>query len=136
VKYWITALAVLAWLSESLALADDFKTINRKEYKNTTVSHVEADGIVLRTESGISKVYFVELPKEVQKRFHYDPAKVVAAQREAEEVALQSKQDESRLSSTAVEDDEALPKKIFIAVIVFVVCLLIAIGAFIKKSYL
>jgi hypothetical protein len=35
VKYWITALAVLAWLSESLALADDFKTINGKEYKNT-----------------------------------------------------------------------------------------------------
>src|SRR5438105_13396455 len=58
----------------SIALADDFKTINGKEYKNATVSRVEPDGIVLRSKSGISKVYFVELPKEVQERFHYNPA--------------------------------------------------------------
>jgi hypothetical protein len=38
------------------------------------ISHVEADGIVLRTKSGISKVYFVELPKDVQERFHYGSA--------------------------------------------------------------
>jgi hypothetical protein len=37
----------------SLALADDFKTINGKEYKNVTVSRVEPDGIVIRTSSGI-----------------------------------------------------------------------------------
>jgi hypothetical protein len=58
-------------LPASLALAEDFKTINGKEYKDATVSRVEADGIVLRTKSGITKVYFVELPKEVQERFHY-----------------------------------------------------------------
>jgi thiol-disulfide isomerase/thioredoxin len=58
----------------SVALADDFKAINGKEYKNVTVSRVEPDGIVLRTRSGISKVYFVELPKEVQERFHYNVA--------------------------------------------------------------
>src|SRR5437667_12401765 len=58
----------------SLALADDFKLINGKEYKNVTVSRIEPDGIVLRTKSGISKVYFVELPKEVQERFHYNAA--------------------------------------------------------------
>src|SRR5260370_36071454 len=59
----------------SVALADDFKTIDGKEYKNATVSRVEPDGIVLMTKSGISKVYFTELPKDVQERFHYDPAK-------------------------------------------------------------
>src|SRR6266496_3281315 len=53
----------------SVALADDFKTVNGKEYKNVTVSRVEADGIVIKGKSGISKVYFVELPKEVQERF-------------------------------------------------------------------
>src|SRR2546422_4083889 len=58
----------------SVALADDFKAIDGKEYKNVTVSRIEADGIVLRTKSGISKVYFVELPKEVQERFHYNAA--------------------------------------------------------------
>jgi hypothetical protein len=73
VKYWQTALAILAALFASRAFADDFKTINGKEYKNVTVSRVEADGIVLKSKSGISKVYFVELPKEVQERFHYNP---------------------------------------------------------------
>jgi Flp pilus assembly CpaF family ATPase len=29
---------------------------------------------VLRTKTGISKVYFVELPKDVQERFHYGSA--------------------------------------------------------------
>src|SRR5437899_7875703 len=58
----------------SVTLADDFKLINGKEYKNVTVSRVEPDGIVLRTKWGISKLYFVELPKEVQERFHYNAA--------------------------------------------------------------
>ena len=57
-----------------VALADDFKTVQGKEYKNVTVSRVEPDGIVLKSKSGISRVYFVELPKEVQERFHYNPA--------------------------------------------------------------
>src|SRR6516162_2804563 len=55
-------------------LADDFKTVNGKEYKNVTVSRVEADGIVIKGKSGISKVYFVELTKDVQERFHYGSA--------------------------------------------------------------
>jgi hypothetical protein len=63
-------IATIAMLAASLAPADDFKTINGKEYKNATVSRVEPDGIVLRTKSGVSKVYFSELPKDVQRRFH------------------------------------------------------------------
>jgi hypothetical protein len=74
VKYWQTTLAIWAVLSASIVLADDFKTINGKEYKNVTVSRVEADGIVLKSKSGICKVYFVELPKNVQERFHYGSA--------------------------------------------------------------
>ncbi len=81
-KYWKTAVSILAALSASLALAEDFKTTNGKEYKNATVTHVEADGIVLKTKTGISKVYFTELPKEVQERFLPSPAKTGAAQRE------------------------------------------------------
>src|SRR5206468_12181054 len=64
-----TTIAILAALSVSLALADDFKTVNGEEYKNVTVSRVEADGIVIKGKSGISKVYFAELPKDVQERF-------------------------------------------------------------------
>ena len=66
--------ARFAALAASLALADDFKTINGKEYKNATVNRVEPDGIVLKTKSGITKVYFTELPKDVRERFHYDSA--------------------------------------------------------------
>jgi len=67
-----TTIAILATLSAiSLAMAEDFKTIDGKIYKDATVSHVEADGIVIRTKTGISKIYFVELPKDVQERFHY-----------------------------------------------------------------
>jgi thioredoxin 1 len=67
----------------SVAFAEDFKLINGKEYKDVTVSRIEPDGIVLRTKSGISKVYFVELPKEVQERFHYNAAIASAYEQQA-----------------------------------------------------
>jgi hypothetical protein len=87
VKYWFPpTLAILALLCASVALAEDFRTVNGKEYKNATISRVEADGIVLKTKSGISKVYFTELPKEVQQRYGYHPEKIAAAvQKRAEE---------------------------------------------------
>jgi hypothetical protein len=65
----VLALAVLQF-----ALAEDFKTIKGKEYKNAEVSRVEADGIVIRTKTGVSKVYFVELPKDLQERYRPRPA--------------------------------------------------------------
>jgi len=69
VKYCGTL--ILAVLFASLALSEDFKTTSGKVYKNATVSRVEADGIELKTKTGISKVYFTELPQEVQERFHW-----------------------------------------------------------------
>ena len=62
----------------SVAVGDDFKLINGREYKDATVTRVEPDGIVLRTNAGIAKVYFVELLKEDQERFHYNPAVATA----------------------------------------------------------
>ena len=80
----------------STARADDFKTIDGREYKNATVSRVEPDGIVLKTKSGISKIYFVELPKDVQERFHYDAANAAAYSTEqaASQAAYQMQQAE------------------------------------------
>jgi hypothetical protein len=71
VKYCGTTVVILAVLFASLALSEDFKTINGKVYKDATVSRIEADGIELKTKTGISKVYFTELPQEVQERFHW-----------------------------------------------------------------
>src|SRR5439155_19365421 len=87
VKYWQTALTILVTLPASLALADDFKTNDGKEYKNATVRRVEPDGIVVSTKRGISKLYFTELSEDVRKQFHYDPEK--AAAHAAQEAAAQ-----------------------------------------------
>ena len=73
-NYRATTIAILPLLSASLALAEDFKTVSGRVYKDATISRVETDGIVLKTKTGISKVYFVELPKDVQERFHYGRA--------------------------------------------------------------
>ena len=95
-KNWASMLASLAILPASLALAEDFKTINGKEYKDATITRVEGDGIVLRTKTGISKVYFVELPQDVQKKFRPSPATPSAAQREREAIKVEAKQDGRR----------------------------------------
>ena len=102
-KYWQISLAILAALSASIALADDFKTIDGKEYKNAKVSRVEPDGIVLRTKSGISKLYFTELPKEIQERFNYNPANAAAqsAQQHANVTAISPQRPD--VTSAAVE---------------------------------
>ena len=87
----------------SVALAEDFKTINGKAYKNATVSRVEPDGIVLKSKSGITKVYFAELPKDVQERFHYDSAQGAhfTADREATPAQQKAAFSEHRLGATA-----------------------------------
>jgi len=66
-----TTLAILAALSVSLAVADDIKTLNGKEYKNATVSRVEPDGIVIKFTGGIAKLAFVELPQETRDKYGY-----------------------------------------------------------------
>ncbi len=82
----------------SFAVADDFKTNAGKEYKNVTVSRIEPDGIVVKTKSGITKVYFTELPREVQDRFHYDPQKATAfsAEQSANYAAHQKQEQEAQ----------------------------------------
>src|SRR5262245_23306252 len=92
VKYRATTLAILALLSATLALAEDFKTVSGKLYKDATIIRVEADGIILRTKTGISKIYFAELPKDVQGRFRPSPsprpARTAVAPREPEPIKL------------------------------------------------
>jgi chromosome segregation ATPase len=80
------------------ALSDDFKTLNGKDFKDATITRVEPDGIVVKTKSGMSKVYFAELPKEVQERFHYDPQKAstYSAGQAANYAAYQNQQAEAQ----------------------------------------
>jgi hypothetical protein len=94
-----TKLSTILLLSfAAAALSEDFKTANGKEYNNATVTRVEPDGIVLKTKSGITKVYFAELTKDVQERFHYVPEKAsaYAAEQAANYAAYQKQQEEAR----------------------------------------
>ena len=85
------------------ALSEDFKTVNGKEYNDATVTRVEPDGIVVKTNSGITKVYFTELPKDVQEHFHYDAGKAASysAEQAANYTAYQKQQDETQRQQQA-----------------------------------
>jgi sRNA-binding protein len=87
------------------ALCEDFKTVNGKEYKDATITRVEPDGVVVKTNSGITKVYFSELPKDVQEHFHYDSEKAAAysAEQAANYTAYQKQQDETQRQQQAAE---------------------------------
>ncbi len=82
----------------SAAFSEDFKTLNGKEYKDATISRVEPDGIVLTNKLGVSKVYFTDLPKDIQVRFGYDPQKATAysGERAANYAAYQKQQEEAQ----------------------------------------
>src|SRR6266481_4847377 len=92
----VLTFSILSFIST--VFADDFKTLNGKEYKDATVSRVEPDGIVLKTKSGVIKVYFTELPKDVQERFHYDSEKATSysSEQAANYTAYQKQQEETR----------------------------------------
>jgi hypothetical protein len=85
------------------ALSEEFKTVNGKEYNYATVTRVDPDGIVVKTKSGITKVYFTELPKEVQERFHYDSEKAASysAEQTANYTAYQKQQEEAQRQQQA-----------------------------------
>ena len=105
---WRVYLVVLAVLSTSVALAEDFKTISGKVYKDATVSRVEADGIVLRTKRGIVKVYFAELPKEVVDKLRPPEDKErIAAERAAEEKRIEARQAVERERTEKEKNAEA-----------------------------
>ena len=100
-----TVLTFLIVCFTSAAFAEDFKTVNGKEYKDAAVTRVDPDGIVVKTKSGITKVYFVELPKDVQERFHYDSAKATSysAEQAANYTAYQKQQDETQRQQQAAD---------------------------------
>jgi chromosome segregation ATPase len=90
----------------SAAFSEDFKTVNGKEYKDATVTRVDPDGVVVKTKSGITKVYFTELPQEVQERFHYDSEKAASysAEQTANYTEYQKQQEEIRRQQQSADE--------------------------------
>jgi hypothetical protein len=109
-------IAILAALSASIAIGDDFKTNDGKEYKDAKVRRVEADGIVVSTKKGISKLYFIELPEDVQQRYHYNPqnaaaaaaAQVAAIQQTNQQIEESNKRAEAEKQKVEAEKRKAL----------------------------
>ena len=109
----VLPLVILCFMT--VAVADDFKLVTGKEYKNVTVIRVEPDGIVLKTKSGISKVYFVEMPPDVRNRFQNTstnaaayPNDQVASQAASQTPGTQAKQ-HSAAGNATTEDLPGLP---------------------------
>ena len=127
-KHWQIALSIFATLSVSLALAEDLKTINGKEYKDATITRVEGDGIVLRTKTGISKVYFVELPQDVQKKFRPSPPTPTATQ--SEPIKVEGKQD--RGGRVVVVEQSGVSWKVIVGGIIVLV---VAVLAFFRSRF-
>ena len=44
-------------------------------YKNASIIRIEPDGLSIKHEGGIAKLFFSELPPDMQEKYGYDPAK-------------------------------------------------------------
>ena len=97
-------LAILAALCTSIALADDFKTVDGKEYKNAKVSRVEPDGLVINFPGGIVKIPFTELSPEIQQKYGYNPGTAAEFQKQAYEAGLARAREISEASQQQAEE--------------------------------
>lgn len=110
---------ILLILFASVTFADDFKTVNGKEYKNGTVTRVEPDGIVIKFSGGIAKIPFTDLSPDLQQKYHYDPtaaanyaaADAIARQRFAQEEAGQQQRSAAKGAAPKRAADEAVTRR-------------------------
>jgi hypothetical protein len=72
------AVLVLILTAASAVFADEFTLKDGTQYKGIQVTRTEPDGLVVTTANGIVKLFFTDLPKEVQEKYHYDPKKAEA----------------------------------------------------------
>jgi hypothetical protein len=76
---------LLVLLAASAVFAVDITTRDGKTYKHAKVTGVDADGVRITHSTGVAKVPFDNLPDAIQKEYNYDPAKVAASRKAAEE---------------------------------------------------
>jgi len=93
------------------ALADDFKLTDGREYKGVTVSRAEPDGLVVVTDSGIEKIPFTLLPKEIQKQYGYDAQKAAAYQQSLQQARSAAVASESQKIAAQKQADAEVWKQ-------------------------
>jgi len=96
------------------AVADNMTLPNGKTYTNYKVSRVEPDGITLTHSSGITKLFFWELPPELQQKYNYDPqkARTYNKQAQAQQAAAWSRQQEMAKRAQERVEYEAAHKEV------------------------
>ena len=110
-KHWQIGLAILAGLSASVALAEDFKTTNGKEYKNATVSRVEPDGLVIKFSGGIVKIPFTEFSQDVQKKYSYNREAAADFQQQQYQADLQRAHQITEAQQRRAEESARYPSE-------------------------
>ncbi len=115
-------LLLLGFITTGL-LADDFTLVNGKQYKGVTVESIEPDGITVMADSGVEKLYFAWLPKEVQQKYNYNPQAAAAysaqsvqaqqalSQQAQQEAAAQAQQAaQTQQAALAAKEEAAKPR--------------------------
>ncbi|HPF99838.1 MAG TPA: hypothetical protein PLE77_07200 [Kiritimatiellia bacterium] len=72
----------------------DITLLNKTVYKGCKVTRVEPDGITVNHASGVAKVLFVSLPKDLQDKYGYDPTNAVAYSERVRQLQQQYAQQE------------------------------------------
>lgn len=115
-----------------MAFAEDFRTIDGKQYRDATIMRVEGDGIVIRTKTGISKIYFVELPKDVQERFHYSQTTPIPVKREpVKEPTQEPRPQANKAGRVVIVGQSASSLKVIVAGII----VLIGVVAIVRNRF-
>ena len=101
-------LSILIGFAISPLWAEDITTTTGKQYTNVTIERAEPDGIVVTTESGIEKISFGILSKELQTKYGYDSQK--AAKFNASVQAAASQRQATNYASSAAMRQQAATK--------------------------
>jgi len=100
----VVALCATALLACSFnATAANITNTAGKVYSNVELVRREPDGITLRHDGGLSKVYFWDLPKEIREKFGYKPEKAQTFYRQSQERQHQQQMEHQRREQAAAK---------------------------------
>ena len=81
---YVVPYVVILFFPPMIASGEDLTDLAGNTYRNAELARVEPDGLILKHDDGLSKVYFMELPSEIGARYGYrqEKAKVFRRQRQ------------------------------------------------------
>ena len=110
---WLLVLIIFFSICR-IASAEELTLSNGKVYSDYTITRVEPDGISIKHAAGIIKVYFWELPADIQQKYNYDAAKAQEYRQQSinRQAAIYAKQKEAAKRAQDWAEFEATYKDI------------------------